>query len=374
MTETFIDDKGAKHYEFGGSGANRTLHCPGWVQKAKVLPQQPSSSAANRGTELHAIMEQLYSTDIPLANILFTSDDYKQAILAAHKQTEAILDAYNIEYLQTEYEVQGPRTNIGGTIDLLGWTDTVTLVADFKFGHSLVPATSPQLYFYAWCLDKSHPELVKDKIVLAVIQPARGVGDTHEITRKDLKQFEKSMLRAINLACKPDAPMDAGSWCQFCPVAPYCEVQQQAAMNAINLDPKDRSTLEQALTLAKQLDPWIKQVFGEAQAVLSQGQPLTGWKLVEKRALRKWSADETVITATLNAKFGIPFDDMFDHKLLSVAQMEKLLKNAGNPPDAIKDLTIKESSGLTLAEETDKREAVNLAMPENLKKLVRNSK
>ena len=92
---------------------------------------------------------------------------------------------------------------------------------------------------------------------------------------------------------------------------------------------------------------------------MEKGGKVEGFKLVNKRPTRVWT-DEAMVEALLKKK-RIPKPSMYTTKLNSPAQMEKELKQRNFDPDMITDYISSVSSGLTVAPESDKREA---AMPE----------
>jgi hypothetical protein len=109
-----------------------------------------------------------------------------------------------------------------------------------------------------------------------------------------------------------------------------------------------------------------KRLKDMAHALLEQGQPVRGWKLVNGRQMRSWENEDKAVRYF--AKVGLPAADRFVKKLISPAQAEKVLKAARLPAELPTHLVRKESSGTTLAPESDKRPAVLLA-PDALKQL-----
>ena len=86
-------------------------------------------------------------------------------------------------------------------------------------------------------------------------------------------------------------------------------------------------------------------------AELEAGRPVPGWKLVPKRATRRWR-DEDAAPARLQA-LGLPEDELIARKLKSPAQVEKLL--GSRRKREIADLVVAESGGTTLAPARDPR-------------------
>jgi hypothetical protein len=89
-----------------------------------------------------------------------------------------------------------------------------------------------------------------------------------------------------------------------------------------------------------------------AQQLLEAGVEVPGWKLVPKRATRKWVDDKKVLTTLTEA--GLNIEQLTEPK--SPAQMEKVLKKHNVPLPS--DLIVSVSTGSTLAPEDDPRPAV----------------
>jgi 3-hydroxyisobutyrate dehydrogenase-like beta-hydroxyacid dehydrogenase len=87
--------------------------------------------------------------------------------------------------------------------------------------------------------------------------------------------------------------------------------------------------------------------------MLEKGIPVTGWKLVPKRATRQWVDEELAKVALFKH---LKESDVVETSLISPAKAETLLKKQRIPlPN---DLVIAISSGSTLATEDDPRPAV----------------
>jgi hypothetical protein len=112
------------------------------------------------------------------------------------------------------------------------------------------------------------------------------------------------------------------------------------------------------------LEEWVKQVRSFATDVLDHGGTIPGFKVVDKRAVRKWISEGAVKEwADL---VGVSDDELYDTKLRTMPQLEKKLGKKTKIPE---ELFEKKSSGVTLAVESDKRPAVTrgeefIALPE----------
>jgi hypothetical protein len=96
--------------------------------------------------------------------------------------------------------------------------------------------------------------------------------------------------------------------------------------------------------------------------VLEQGGHIAGYKLVAKRATRKWKSEDAAQLALHPYTSAV---DIYEpHCLKSPAQMEKLL-----PKEVVAPLVELISSGHTVVEESDKRPAVKASAKEDFKEL-----
>jgi hypothetical protein len=117
-----------------------------------------------------------------------------------------------------------------------------------------------------------------------------------------------------------------------------------------------------ALKQADLLEQWIGDLRGLAHKALEANVQIPGWKLVQKRASRKWADESKAEKAVRYALEGLMGDLQLDDivleepKLKSVAQMEKTLKAYKVAiPD---DIVVSVSSGTTIAQTEDPRPAV----------------
>jgi hypothetical protein len=183
----------------------------------------------------------------------------------------------------------------------------------------------------------------------------------------ELISWGEKFKEAAMAAKQANAKLCAGDWCRWCPAAVLCpeisgralqqaqiefapESGQLAVVDADQLSPEN---LSRALNAFEKIEFWIAQVRAFAHQKVERGGGLPGWKLVGKRATRKW------IDAEKAAKeaFKIFREDAFTMPdLLSPAQLEKL------GPDAARFVEKRcqaISSGLTLVPDSDPRPAVN---------------
>jgi hypothetical protein len=359
-----------KHLPVGGSTATRTLNCPGWIEKSKGIPRRPAGQAALNGSMHHEVQQMcreqskapadfighVYTEDTTA--LVFGDDDLDLSQIA-FDATETLLNDLDIDEMMIEPFVQLIPDEAGGSIDLLGLShDRKTLlILDYKFGSYKVDAKeNVQGLFYAACVeaDVITYDLLEnvDEIVIAIIQPKiKGTVSTWSCDRKTLTQYLVRLKTAI-----VSTDINPGSHCKWCPAEPYCVEKKAAVMSATLLDKDSHNELSAAAAEVERVESWVKAVKEELYVQISRGVSIPGWKVVDKRATRKWSVDDGEIMDTLDDA-GIDFNPFIQTKVLTPAQMEKALKKNKVDID-LSEFIIKTSTGTTLAQESDSREAV----------------
>jgi hypothetical protein len=359
------------HLTFGGSTMARTFQCPGWIKASEGIPNR-SSSYAQKGTALHACMEDILLHDrdpeefrgITVEGEKITDDDVNDKLIPATQAFNDLCDAYSVDIYEAETFVKIAEDS-GGTADFICRGEDVVIIGDFKFGyHPVDPTNNTQGMFYALCANETDElnDLFEDRdeIVIAIIQPHDEfpVLRTWQFPASDLIMFRKQFLQARREAKSENPRMAAGPACKFCPAASVCPERTGEAISALRMDPEDLSTLSESLALVKDLREWIASVEQVAHEQLNAGAEVKGWKLVQKRALARWE-DEDLVIKTFRRKLG-GLSRITSRKLLSPAQMKKLAKTLGKEID-FDEFIVKTSSGTAIAPEDDKRPAVPAA-------------
>lgn len=354
------------HFAFGGSTADRTLNCPGWRKAADALPKiDRTSSAAERGTAMHDFMERALLEGKPVMELLaetpdHTFDDYDVShLLAAEKMVSEVFVKYGVTEFACEPLMQ-IADDIGGSTDIIAAGLYHCLLIDYKFGRQHVAADSnSQLLFYHMLATQSDEvaDLTHDReLVGVIIQPAVSFKpDVYEFTPEEVAAFKPRMMDAITQARK-GGEFKAGSHCTFCPNEPYCpaKLAQVKTIQRMSIDHSE--SLAAALALLPQLKSFVAAAEDEALRLLKDGLPVDGYKLVHKKAQRKW-ADETAAYAALLGTQIKPKDLMNPATLKSPAQIDRVLKTNKVTFDTRTLLDTAEPD-LTFAPEDDPREKI----------------
>jgi hypothetical protein len=330
------------------------------------MPKQPSNKYADEGTLLHNVISQILDTGHSPIDYIGTT---YEGIVLTHElvadklipalATLDILDPDKLMEYATEIRVGFGDVipNVFGSTDFLGRLNDKAVVLDWKFGSGVAVEAeeNAQLMFYAAAAMRTpEAQWVFDgatEIECIIVQPPEVKRWTTTPIR--IKQFEKELVQAVKDAQKPNAKLNTGEHCRWCTAKPVCPLMTGAVDRALvtKLDNIDAPTISAYLKNADILEGWISSLRELAFNLIEQGKPLPGYKLVAKRATRKWIDEEAAKVALL-----VNLTDVTETTLISPAVAEKALKKLGlSLPEGT---VIAVSSGNTLANEDDPRPAV----------------
>ena len=326
----------------------------------------------NEGIEYDELLER----GVEYEGIKLTKDLLDEKVIPAMEALEDFISDNDLTTIITEELIEYSDI-IGGTPDILAYNEKLIACADYKFGDGVMVYAddNDQMYFCVWAaLDSDIFKLDLDPstpVKFAIIQPSDKRSETLDVwetTVDKVDDFGERFLDAVDVAenSKPGENLHSGDWCTFCPGAGICPEKGRKARTALalidntKLKAKDTDMvipvldLSEALTLATELEPWIKDVRSFAYEQLEAGADVPDWKLVEKRATRKWKDPEGTaeyLKRKLTAK------NAMKTEVISPAQAEKMAKTLG-VKIRMKDRTVSKSSGTTLVPASDKREAI----------------
>lgn len=396
---------GRAHSAFGGSTAARWLACPGSVGLCALAPEKPSSKYAAEGSAAHKLAEDCLKENLHPTHFLDEVIEIDgQGFTVTQEMCDAVvvyLNAVEHELAQTKdgelYVEQGfelvlkaaEAGEVFGTNDALVYHPTTGRLRVFDYKHGVGVSVSieenAQLKFYAAGAVFSHPEWKVKEVILTIVQPRALDADEAGAVKDwrfepvELLEFVGDLNDGVAAAKQPGAPFASGPHCRWCEAAPFCVLRENEILEKAKLDfagitdiraadlpePKtlDIERLGAVLVAGDLLSGWINQVRDYVEALVLSGQKVPGWKAVEKIGRAKWIGDEEQITGYLAMLYDLDEEAIRPRKLTTITEVEKLLKAAGADKAAIDafkmKFCLKESSGLTLAPESDRRPAVN---------------
>lgn len=348
---------------------DRVVACPGSVPMSAGLESKSSVHAAE-GTFAHGVGEQILKGQKPTVD-----PEMLHHVLIYTDYVRSLLGPGTALYVEKRVHV---TKDVYGTADAIVWDpiDSTLYVNDLKYGVGVGVEVSDNLQLQTYALGAVLSTGHRPKsVVCTIIQPRYSHPDgpirSKEYDIVDVLEFHSRLLDAIErvrdaedtFGVMPDEEWQATflngteKGCRWCLAAPNCPAMKRKASELASrvfspLVAYDENELAHTLRNLPVLEGWIKNVREFAYQEAEAGRVPPGFKLVPKRASRKWRVEDEV--ATYLTAQGI---DPWDKKLITITEAEKALGKKGALPDT---LTVKESSGHTLVPDTDKREAVRV--------------
>ena len=238
----------------------------------------------------------------------------------------------------------------------------VLQVIDLKFGAGLAVEVeeNEQLMFYA--LGALNSTGYPCEYVEVIIVQPRCFHPDGPIRRWSFPatrmiDFAQDVVEFASRTENVNAPLVSGDHCRFCPAAGICPELHKKAMAVAQAEFRsdlsyDPVVLAKVLKWLPVLESWVKNVREFAYGEAEHGRCPPGWKLVQKRPMRRWKNELNVVRKM--AEMGVlPTDYLETPSVKSPAQLEKALGKGAK--EIIAELTESVSSGFTLAPAEDKR-------------------
>ena len=361
-----------KHLPYGGSSAKRQIMCPGSLAKSEGIAPRPAGEAAITGSMHHEVQEKCRREDKVPNQMLghpyieggvtrtFEPDDLDLADIM-YAATDRVLNDYDIDEFEIEPFVEFIPGVSGGSIDLLGLSEDhkTILIHDYKTGTSKVPVEGSEqhgVYALASRVDSKTKDMWSDveRVIFVIVQPRiKGVVFQWETDIAWLDKFEKTYRKAMTLTT-----INPCSHCKYCPAEPFCEEKRLNIVAANLLGARHQDELNAAAAMVVEVLDWCKSIQEEMYLQMLRGVPVPGWKIVNKRATRKWVEGhqfDDLTDGLISA--GLDLDDLYNEVRKTPPQMEKVLKKSKVDFD-LNEFIVSISPGTTIATDDDSREAV----------------
>ena len=383
-----------KHALLTASGAHRWMHCTPSARLEETLPDSTSDYAAE-GTLAHSIaelkvrkkfvepigarsynskMKKLESDPLYQPEMQTTTDeylDYISGIFMSYPTRPYVAVERRLDF--SRYVPEGFGT---GDCIIIGG-DTLHII-DYKHGKGVVVEVehNPQLMLYGLGALEAYGMLYNIKhVALAVVQPRADGDSIKEWTIDRDKLLDWGVFTARPVAEKAfagEGEFCGGDWCRFCRANKTCRaragkytaLEDFGSPNSkmeIGTLPKppllSDAEVGEVLQKAVALEKWVADLKDYALSACLEGKEIPGWKAVEGRSSRSWDDQDKAFKALSTG--GIDETVLWHREPYTVAQIEKEL---GKKPfnDLVGTHVVKSPGKPTLAQESDKREAITL--------------
>ena len=387
----------AEHAKLSPSGAHRWMRCPGSVSLEANEPDS-TSAFSEEGTLAHALAacvlsgenekfygEALFYLDhgeYKTARITKEMADYVQIYVDAVRQRMDEYALAGFKSIELHVEQRVPIGHITGEADAFGTADVIITADDvidcwdLKYGRGVAVEAegNEQGMMYALGAIEKFKDREFSRARLTIHQPRIAtLPNEWEIPVAGLVEFGLNAMDAAQRTKNADPKFVTGEkQCRFCKAKATCpsldsEVRRVIEMDFADVTEVNPPVVEGIVSLTDKMasitliEGWCKAVRGKVESELFAGNGVPGYKLVQgKQGNRGWENDEDA--EKLLKSFRLKVNEMYDFKLISPTNAEKVLKQS-SPKRWMKALQlVTRSDGKpSVAPDSDKRPALVIA-------------
>ena len=358
------------HSELGASSYSRWKECPGSVALSRGI-EKKSSIYAEEGTLAHDVAAVLLANQTPHPE---PSEEMMEAVQVYLDYIESLRSQKpDFEAIEQKFDLSQLHPKLFGTGDYVCYfAETKTLhVVDYKHGAGVAVEVvekendgtevgNEQLMYYGVGALYQNNFPIR-KLVLTVVQPRcyhdKGPIRSWETNPANIMEYEATLVEDAVKTEQSNAPLKTGDHCRWCAAQAICPAKQKQAIEVARdvfapTETYDPIKLANTLRQLDQVESWCKSVRSFAYSEAEAGRIPPGFKLVDKRATRKWI--EGVDAKKLAATFTLRKESDFysPAELISPAQCEKIISKGEK--NFLEELTLKISSGKNLVEDNEK--------------------
>ena len=376
-----------KHARLSASGSQRWLACPGSILLEESYPEDVVSEFAEYGTAGHQLAQLCLEKERPATlfegQVFNKSENFPEGFKVDTEMADAVqtyLDYCNsLGEGETNIEKRvdfSLYVNEGfGTADFIKVKDNEIHVVDLKMGKGVkvnaINNTQGMLYALGVVWDSKLAD--NDIVHIAIVQPRLDHISEWSLTVNALLTWGADSVRPrAEQAWNGEPIFNPGeTQCRFCKAKPTCkalaEHSLKTAMDTFTDIPteedlKEVHTLTHAeigalLPRVNTLVNWAKSLEAHAFSELDKGEKIPGYKLVMGRSgNRKWTNEDDIERKL--TQMGVRKSEMFSKKLLTPAQMCKIIKKKDLSVTQIETYWNSPEGKPTIAVESDSRDEI----------------
>jgi hypothetical protein len=364
-----------KHAILSASSSERWINCPPSARLCENYPDRGSDYAAE-GTDAHTLCEFRLKQALglpakdPIEDLGWYNEEMEECAAAytayVMELVEAAKQSGSTPTVLIEQRVDFSRwVESGfGTADCIVIADRILNIVDYKHGQGVEVSAvdNSQMKLYALGALEIVDYLYDiEEVQMTIFQPRKGNVSVFQISREALLEWaEGELTRQAQLAFEGKGEFSCGEWCRFCKAKAECRERANANLALAQLEFQlpallDDQEIAEILGKLDALVSWATDVKEYALQQAVSGKAWTGWKLVEGRSNRRYTNENAVIAAVLQAGY-----DPYEKKVLGITAMQKALGKA-RFEELLSPFIEKPQGKPTLVPESDKRPAMNTA-------------
>lgn len=290
-----------------------------------------------------------------------------------------------------------PIENQSGTADHAVCQTGQLIITDLKMGNGVqvYAFENTQALLYAYGFFKKYDHKYKFQTInIRIAQPRLHHFDEWIIDRETLLEWADYLKERAHAAwCKNASRTPSTKGCQWCKVKAECaahavfaekiiegifddisesitesemtKLANELDNNSLQLSPKPVGSLTTAqmaklLPYRKMIESWFKELHAETERRCLDGEEIPGYKIVTGKTNREFVGENNVVT---HLEFlGVDPDSLYRKKLVSLGDVEELLRKQGYPrkclPGLLETIVIKPVGRQTMAPESDRRQGL----------------
>lgn len=341
----------AAHALLSASSSHRWLHCIPSARLEEKIPES-SSKYADEGSLAHEIAElklRKYCIESMGArsfnakikkfkeNPLFQEEmlkhtdsyqDYIAGVLHGFSSPPYVAAEKKIDY--SSYAPEG-----FGTGDCIIIGGNILHIIDFKYGKG-VPVSAkdnPQMKLYALGAYTEYSFLYPiDTVKMTIIQPRLDNSISEDsLSIEELLKWGESIKPIAKLAFNGEGEYVPGEYCRFCRAKALCRARADHYLGLEEFHKMkppliSKEEVGEILRRAQELSAWVKSLEEFALSECLQGNEVTGWKLVEGRAVRQFINQDEAFKVLIDNGFEETM--LYERKPLTLSETEKLVGKA----------------------------------------------
>lgn len=375
-------DHGARgHAEWAASATERNWNCSGAIALIATCPPERENHAAAWGTACHQISEKCLRSGKDADDFIGEEEKTKEHTFIVDEEMAETAQVY-VDYVRGRMAQYTKETGdkavllieqhfdltktlktpfqAGGTGDAVIYFPKWRLIeiVDLKGGRGVVVEVkgNKQLRTYGLGAVIENAGLDMEKVKSTIVQPRASHKDgrtrSDEYHVVDLMEWTADLLEKMKLSAHAKAQYSkmpfaawaaaylvAGDHCKFCRAAGKCPAIEKRAMDAVgvwfnDLDEPQISNQPDTMSpeeLSKKLDlmdfvtEWVNSVRHFASELANSGVEIPNYQLTDRIGHRKFKGDEDATVLALTLEVGLTNDQIYNRKLKSPAQIEKVL-------------------------------------------------